>query len=485
MNDSGGGRALFQSLRVPFDLKAVFVAFLGLVVLWVVGLGLGSFYKSQYIGERVDVERDRITEAKGDPDSAPNQKRIGEMRDELSKGIEVNGTQLVLKRFFDLFIPDSFLTFFRGLGLFRFEGAVKGAPIELGNWSFGFGFAVVFLVYALFGGAICRIVASRIARDESIGVREALTFSFGSWRDYVLAPVFVFVAILFFYWCNALAGLVTSIPWIGPVLGVALLPLVALSSLIIVLIAFGGILGLGLMIAAIAVERNGSLDAISRAFSYIYARPVQFFFYMALVLFFAGIITTVGGQWLDVTSESFHAGTWEHSEAEQAVEQNAVHSRRQVMSPKLDGLEKFQGLTGIAVFVFTTLLFWGVKATALFYLIGGTTSIYFLLRREVDGTEESEIYLTDADEDELDFSVTDAATPAAVDAPKPAPAAEPETPDAPDEPEEPETESSKPAAKPKKKGKKAESPPAGEDEGSAEVGGSAEDGSDEDADENG
>ena len=44
--------------------------------------------------------------------------------------------------------------------------------------------------------------------------------------------------------------------------------------------------GLPLVGAAAAWERNGSLDAISRAFSYIFARPLQFFWNYFLILLF-------------------------------------------------------------------------------------------------------------------------------------------------------------------------------------------------------
>ena len=123
------------------------------------------------------------------------------------------------------------------------------------------------LVLSIFGGAICRVVALRIARDESAGVKEALTFAMSNLRSYVQIPLVLGIAIFIFWGCNWLAGVVIGVPFLGWILFLVLYPLAILSGLIILLIAVGGLLGLFLMVAAISTEKNGTLDAISRAFS--------------------------------------------------------------------------------------------------------------------------------------------------------------------------------------------------------------------------
>ena len=55
---------------------------------------------------------------------------------------------------------------------------------------------LVFLSIA--GGALARIHALRIARDESIPVDEAVAFSFSNLRAFLLAPLFVVAAAAFF-----------------------------------------------------------------------------------------------------------------------------------------------------------------------------------------------------------------------------------------------------------------------------------------------
>src|SRR6185295_5870633 len=59
-----------------------------------------------------------------------------------------------------------------------------------------------------------------------------------------------------------------------------------------------------------AWERNGSLDAISRAFSYIFARPLQFFWNYFLIVLFAVVILIAGGHFVKILTGSIDAALW-------------------------------------------------------------------------------------------------------------------------------------------------------------------------------
>ena len=47
-----------------------------------------------------------------------------------------------------------------------------------------------------------------------------------------------------------------------------------------------------------------------------------------------------------------------------------------------------------------TVLLIGILGYVVSYILGGSTAIYFALRRDVDGTEDSEIYIEGADDDD-------------------------------------------------------------------------------------
>jgi hypothetical protein len=416
MMESNGNRTLFQALRVPFDLKAIFLAFLGLVVLWAGGEVLGYFYKTSAISDKVAEFKDLVPDA--------SEVQVAEVKKELSENLEIDVVSGI-KHGAASRIIDS-----------RFAANWFATSYPLTTIQFILGLIWWLLVLSVFGGAVCRVTASRIARDEGVGVREALKFSMANIQTYLAAPIFVVAAILFFWACILLAGVVTSIPVIGPILNLILYPLVILAGLIIVLIGFAGILGLFLMVAAVSAERNGALDAISRAFSYIYSRPLQFFFSYFVIFLFAFVIFFVGQLFIGTVASSFDTGVWS-DDLTAAIQNNW---RKDANTPSCEGVDGFYCIAAFWIWLLHRILWLGVMAYVVFYVLGGTTSIYFQLRRDVDGTEESEIYLADGGEDEFDFSVTDTteAPPAAT---EPA-AAEPEA----KEPEATEPEATEPEA---------------------------------------
>jgi hypothetical protein len=275
-----------------------------------------------------------------------------------------------------------------------------------------------YAVLSVVGGAICRIMALRIARDESIGVVKAVKFAISNITSYLLVPVFLGGAIAFFWACNLLAGLGSSIPFAGALVFILAFPLAILSSLLILLIAVGGLLGLFMMVSAISAERNGTLDAISRVFSYLYSRPLQFFFHYFVVFVLTFIIVLVGlGIFPGIIAGSVSSG-----DVYAPTEQGLYAGMGRAMMP---ALPTFEGLGVHAVLIaavswfFTIALYFGILGYVAAYFLGGTTAIYFALRKEVDGTEDAEIWVEGGDEED-EFGLPPAAPAGEVKPPEPA-----------------------------------------------------------------
>jgi hypothetical protein len=324
-------------------------------------------------------------------------------------------------------------------------------------WHEVAGGAWVFLVWGFFGQAIHRITALRIARDEGLSVKDALAFATKNYGTILLCPVIVAGAIGLFYGCNALAGLVLAIPFLGGVLGLVLLPLAAISTLLIVLIAIGAAVGMPLVGAAAAWERNGSLDAISRAFSYLFARPLQMFWNYLLILVFAVVILIVGGHFLNVLTGSVDAGMWREAPSVlvdtptdpddlAALDKDTKEMLQPLFedpSKQPDGPPLARSIHAVGVAKagdkMTVFLFWlllnlvhyGFVAAAIWWFLGATTSTYADLRADVDGTEEDEIYLEDEEEDFAELAKTPSPppppSPAAPSSPAPPPVNPPPT----------------------------------------------------------
>jgi hypothetical protein len=284
-----------------------------------------------------------------------------------------------------------------------------GGPLVSGGglsfWKCALVAAWMLVLWSVIAGAVARIYAVRIARDESIGVRQAFGFAIGNLKQYVLAPVFVAAAAVFFLGLCALAGALSAIPGIGPFLQVAAHPLALVFGLIVVVIAIGGFFGLPVMQAALAAERNGTLDAISRTFSYVFTRPVAYFLSAGLVSLVGGVIGRFGIAFIDVTTRAMRFGAdWRSPasglDAERAIGLGAAAGKDDLALFSWPQVVGADGVTVVGFYVawfVTALAAVAVHGYVLSYVLGGLTDIYFMLRRDVDGIDDGEVYAEGAE----------------------------------------------------------------------------------------
>src|SRR5207247_2354559 len=161
--------------------------------------------------------------------------------------------------------------------------------------------------------------AVRIARDESIGAGNALGFATSNLRSFVLAPIFIAAAAAFFLGLAALAGVVSGIPYAGPFLEIVMLPLAFVCGLVLLVIAVGGVFGYPMMQAAVATERNGTLDAVSRTFSYVFTRPVAYLTSLVMLFVVATLVATFGLAFLNMTARAVTFGAGQVSDDSSAA----------------------------------------------------------------------------------------------------------------------------------------------------------------------
>jgi hypothetical protein len=396
-------RTYFKAPRVPLDLRALFLALVGYGVYRVGAHLLGLAF------DPVDP--------------------VATFFFHVLKVIEVP----YVGKEFGRFVNDVFLAGGHGAEQGKFWHAAIGGAWTLAVWGF-------------FGQAVHRITSLRIARDEGLSLKDGIKFSCRNFVTIALCPVIVAIAIGIFYACNALAGAIVSIWWAGSILSLIFIPLAVISTLLILLIAIGGAIGLPLVGAAAAWERNGSLDAISRAFSYIFARPLQFFWNYFLILLFTSVILTAGGYFQEILTKSVDAGIWRHEPSmivdtpdrigngDKTYEgyDNDTKTLANSLEEKTKGARPFainfkavveapwsDKLTILVFWVLLNIIKFGVFAVALWWFFGATTSTYADLRADVDGTEEDEIYLEEEEEDFEALAKPDAPAPAAAAAPAP------------------------------------------------------------------
>lgn len=241
------------------------------------------------------------------------------------------------------------------------------------------------LILGLFGGAIARIAALDLAREESIGWRPALAHSWSKLGSYIMAPLLPLGAVL-------LGILILSIPALlmrldfGVLLAGFLWPLVLLAGLLMTIILVGVWLGWPLMFATLAVESSESFDALNRAYAYVYQRPLRFLFYV----FVASVLGLIGSlliYWFTDLVLYF---------SELAVSWGAGRDRMSaIRSWTLDDSPPGH-MAGVGA---TMILFWRncvltvAHGFQLAFFFTASTGIYLLLRRSVDAVELDEVYL--------------------------------------------------------------------------------------------
>jgi hypothetical protein len=277
--------------------------------------------------------------------------------------------------------------------------------------------AIYFLaLWAVFGGAISRIAAVHIARDEKLSIRSAMRFSVGKFLSFLLAPIIPLLIVI------ALGLLVTvgslalgNIPVIGPILiGIFfVLALIAGFAMAVVLLLVGGF---NLMYPTIAVEGSDSFDAISRSFSYLYARPWRLGFYSAVAIIYGALtyqfVRLFIFLMLLLTHKFVGMGIYLHAENSAPLwttmwpnPGTAARLSYDVDYMALTGPEAI-GARLISCWVYLTIAMLGAFAISFYF--SANTIIYYLMRREVDATEMDDVYLEQV-EDEFSDAVPEVA----------------------------------------------------------------------------
>ncbi len=249
-------------------------------------------------------------------------------------------------------------------------------------------------IWAIFGGAICRMTALRFARDERMSMKRALQFSSRRFLSYFSAPLLPLSGVVCMWLLLFIAGSIGNISAIGSVVVGIFYGLALLIALGIGLILLGVACGWSLMQATISVEDSDAFDGFSRSFSYVFSKPWHFIWYLLVALLFGGIavevVSVVANTVSGIAAQGLSTGMNKEiltallGESQSLLKQNPLDWK-----PPQAGLPMatwfavaWHYLTGLMVFCFRDSYFWVA-----------TTIIYFLLRRAEDATDFDEIHI--------------------------------------------------------------------------------------------
>ncbi|HUT30582.1 MAG TPA: hypothetical protein VMX13_12380 [Sedimentisphaerales bacterium] len=273
-------------------------------------------------------------------------------------------------------------------------------------------FVIGLAVISVAGGAICRIAALQLAQGEKPGMTESLAFAMKRFLSFFAAPLVPLGIIAFVGAFVALLGLVGNIPRFGELMVGILMPLVLLTAALITIVLIGAVAGFSLMFPAAAYDGSDCFDAVSRSFSYVYAKPWRMGFYTSLaaiygaicylfVRFFAWTLLIAAYVLLDVGIISGSAGTGKLTRIWTCPTFLGL-LQTSTVAPA-NGTEWFAALL-IKLFVLAVIGL--IVAFIMSFYFSASTIIYALMRKTVDNTPLEDIYKT------TEETQTESSTPA-------------------------------------------------------------------------
>jgi hypothetical protein len=265
-------------------------------------------------------------------------------------------------------------------------------------------------VWAVVGGAVTRMTAVRVAREEGVPLSKALRFSFSKWPSNATCLLIPFgVLVLLAVLCGLPDGLVLMVPYAGEVVVGLFWGLSLVFFFLLALVFVGGAFSVGLQWPTIAAEGSDSFDAISRSISYLSSRPWRYLFYSLFAAVY-GCLTFIFVKFLVfvtlfIAHTSVHVFTWGAGGAPNKLVR--LWDAPTLANPWPQAGVSADAMFGAEATAAHFFQFWiwvllGMMVAWLFsFFFTSQTVIYFLLRKIVDATDMEEVYVEESEEGEL------------------------------------------------------------------------------------
>lgn len=278
----------------------------------------------------------------------------------------------------------------------RVQPSSAGGGVRLGSagfWYFLFGTVCSMAIWSFIGLAIARVCLLRLTRNETIGIDDAFDFAFDHWLASFGGVSIPMAAALALCIPAGLLGLFMTFDFGAAVVGL-LWPVVLLIGAAMALLLLGLTYAWPLIVSSAACEGQNAFDAMTRAFAYVFQRPLHCLGYAIVAMLFGGFCWMIVAQLCaSVIDLSYWATSWGANLG--SVDQPRIEVLQGIAVDKETSSESLLG------FAQNTIGFWNglVRTIAAAFLYGlfwcMASAVYLLLRKEVDDTEMDEIYLVD------------------------------------------------------------------------------------------
>lgn len=268
-------------------------------------------------------------------------------------------------------------------------------------------------VWSFFGGTICRLAAVQLSIDQRLTLSSAFRFARRKWVSYFAAPLMPLGMVALLVLPMLVAGLLLRLDF-GVLVAAIAWPLVIVLGVLIMLLVAGLALGFPLMWASVSVDGSDSFDAVSRSYTYVGQRPLQYLFYLAMSLVVGVIgwmiINTLAALAIYLTSwgVSWGSGEPRWRQVEYSASWQLFHTAylpEVATEPTTQpGIMPGGPLEGTGRFGANLIAFWTgcVRLVALAYGYSffwtAATGMFLLLRRDADAVEIDEVLLEGEDD---------------------------------------------------------------------------------------
>ncbi|MFV1966707.1 MAG: hypothetical protein ACC628_14885 [Pirellulaceae bacterium] len=238
------------------------------------------------------------------------------------------------------------------------------------------------LVWALAAGAITRIAAVQLGREERIGFWEAIGHAGRHYVWYVIAPLFPMLGIVLICLPLAILGALMRLDAGVLIAGLLWLP-VLIGGLVITMLLLGLSLGWPLMWPAISSEEGSdAFEAFSRAYAYTFQRPLHYLFFAFVTVAFGAVCWVLVSVFSTCVIEASYWGTSWGASGERIREIQSLPSENGVFFAGAFLIRLCTILVHAIAVAFNDGFFWCAA-----------TAIYLLLRREVDEADFDEVFM--------------------------------------------------------------------------------------------
>ena len=305
---------------------------------------------------------------------------------------------------FDQLIPGTPPNEATVLGALRLQLMLPAWLWQTHRWFLVIWAAIFVLLWSLLAGAISRQAIVDAAQDRVVPGLDAIAFTFRRWGWYIFAPLLPLLIMGIFALLMGLYGLLYNVPALDIVASLGL-PVALVLGFFTALLLVLWVAGVHLVYPALSAEGVDAFDAVTRAFSFIWARPWRMILYSLLALGYGALTYLFVGLMIFLTIAISRAavgwGVFVHI-ADEAPGETGIDKWDAMLPPPVFGQLAYEpmweplGHTGdiaaTIVLVWIYILIGLLAAYAISYYISSFSVIYLLLRRYVDGTDPSQVY---------------------------------------------------------------------------------------------